>query len=200
MTGRTANRKRIIEVSGPSRVIPEFLDAFEQTDPIVALEPLSPLDRSRVYVAMTYDAYQWDSISERLSDMEIHYRNGTTITAGWERWTLYLEEDDDLGGIRDSLEATGNETELVRTVELKEMHAPTQIDIFELVEELTARQREVLTLAIREGYYESGRDTSIEALAEQVGIAPTTAWEHLKRAEGKVMDELYDYLQSVPTT
>jgi predicted DNA binding protein len=198
MTGRTSNRKRIIEVSGDPEVIPEFLAEFEAADPILGLEPLSPVDRSRVYVAMTYDAYQWDSISERLSDMEVHYRNGTTITGGWERWTLYLEDDENIGDIRRSLEAAGNETELVRTVELSELNAPAQLDLFDFVQELTPRQREVLTLAIKEGYYQRNRDTSVEDLAEEVGVASTTAWEHLKRAEEKVMDELYDYLRSAP--
>ncbi|WP_244510100.1 helix-turn-helix domain-containing protein [Halogranum gelatinilyticum] len=198
MTGRTSNRKRIIEVSGDPEVIPEFLAEFEAADPILELEPLSPVDRSRVYVAMTYDAYQWDSISERLSDMEVHYRNGTTITGGWERWTLYLDDDESIGDIRRSLEAAGNETELVRTVELSELNAPAQLDMFDFVQELTPRQREVLTLAIKEGYYQRNRDTSVEDLAEEVGVASTTAWEHLKRAEEKVMDELYDYLRSAP--
>lgn len=199
MSGRTSSRKRLIEVSGDPDVIPEFLDEFGQADPILGLEPLSPVDRSCVYVAMTYDAYQWDSISERLSDMEVHYRNGTTITAGWERWTLYLEDDESIGDIRTSLEAAGNDTELVRAVELSELDAPAQLDMFDFVQDLTPRQHEVLTLAIREGYYQRNRDSSIADLAEAVGVAPTTAWEHLKRAEEKVMNELYDYLQSVPT-
>lgn len=199
MTGRTSNRKRIIEVSGGSEVIPEFLDEFGDADPIIDLEPLSPLDRDRVYVAMTYDAYQWDSISERLSNMEVHYRNGTTISAGWERWTLYLDDDDDINDIRASLEAAGNDTELVQSVELSEVSVTNQLDMVEFLEEFTPRQREVLTLAIREGYYQRGQDTSIEELAEQLGIAPTTTWEHLKRAEEKVMDELFDYLKSAPT-
>jgi predicted DNA binding protein len=200
MTGRTTSRKRIIEVTGDPEVIPAFLEEFGEADPIRDIEPLSPVDQERVYVAMTYDAYQWDSISERLSDMEVHYRNGTTITAGWERWTLYLDDDDDINEIRASLEAAGNDTELVRNVELSEVGVTNQLDMFEFVQELTPRQREVLTLAIREGYYETGRDTSIEALADLVGVAPTTTWEHLKRAEQKVMTELYDYLRSAPAS
>ncbi|MFC7130710.1 helix-turn-helix domain-containing protein [Haloferax chudinovii] len=198
MTGRTSNRKRIIEVSGDPEVIPEFLDEFGDASPVLDLEPLSPVGRSRTYVAMTYDAYQWDSISERLSDMEVYYRNGTTITAGWERWTLYLEDHESIGDIRASLEAAGNETELVRAVELSELDAPAQLDMFDFVQELTPRQREVLTLAISEGYYQRNRGTSVEDLADKVGVASTTAWEHLKRAEEKVMDELYDYLRSAP--
>ncbi len=194
MTGRTTSRKRIIEVSGDPAVIPKFLEEFGEADPIIALEPLSPVDRERVFVAMTYDAYKWDSISERLSDMGIHYRNGTTITAGWERWTLYLGDDDDLSSIVETIEAAGNETRLVRSVELSEVEANDQLDVTALVRELTPRQQEVLATAIDCGYYRMQRETTIEEIGEELGIAPTTTWEHLKRAEHKVMREMADHL------
>ncbi len=194
MTGRTASRKRIIEVSGDPAVIPAFLDEFGEADPILALEPLSPVNRERVFVAMTYDAYKWDSISERLSDMGIHYRNGTTITAGWERWTLYLGDDDDLPTIVGAIEGAGNETRLVRSVELSDIDVNEQLDVTELVRELTSRQREVLATAIERGYYRVQRESTIEEIGEEVGIAPTTTWEHLKRAEHKVMREMADHL------
>jgi predicted DNA binding protein len=196
MTGRTAERKRIIEVSGDPEQIPPFLEEFAAADAIVALEPLTPVDGDRVFVAMTYDAYQWDSIAERLSNLGVHYRNGTTINAGWERWTLYLGEDDDLSEIVEHLSEAGNDTELVRDVDLSEVRANEQLDLTRLARELTPRQGEVLATAIRSGYYQPDRDTSIEEIGEQLGISRTTAWEHLKRAEGKVMDEIYESLET----
>ena len=63
-----------------------------------------------MFVAVTYDTYQWDSIAQRLADHGVHYRVGTTIRAGWEHWTLYLGEDDDLSAVVNSLEAAGNDT------------------------------------------------------------------------------------------
>jgi len=196
MTGRAAQRKRIIELSGDPEQMSSFLADFREADSVQAAEPLSPLDRSQAYVAIVYDAYNWDSISERLTDMGLHYRLGTTITAGWERWTLYLERSDDLSEIVGSLEAAGNETELVKSVELGDIEPTHQLNVTRLVDELTPRQQEVLRAAIDSGYYDPKRDVTVEDIGDQFDIAPTTAWEHLQRAETKVMSEIADYLNT----
>jgi predicted DNA binding protein len=196
MTGSAAERKRITELVGPASSIEGFLADFEQADAVLDVTPLTPLDVSRVVVAITYDSYQWDSISQRLTDMGVHYRTGATITAGWERWTLYLGDDDDLNEIIDSIERAGNETSLLRSVELEEVSERDQLELSRVVDELTRRQREVLGTAIELGYYKQGKDASIEEIADAVGIASTTAWEHLARAETKVMDEIGEHVSS----
>jgi predicted DNA binding protein len=196
MTGSAAERKRIIELSGPERSIEGFLADFAATDAVLDVSPLTPLDVSRVLVSIAYDSYRWDSISRRLTDMGVHYRTGTSITAGWERWTLYLDESDDLHDIIDSLESAGNETDLVRDVELDEVTERKQLELSRVVDELTHRQQEVLRTAIDLGYYRRKEDTSIEDIADAVGIASTTAWEHLARAEEKVMAEVGGHLFS----
>ncbi|WP_135805596.1 helix-turn-helix domain-containing protein [Halorussus marinus] len=52
----------------------------------------------------------------------------------------------------------------------------------------------MLATAIGSGYYQHKRETTIENIADDVGIAPTTAWEHLTRAEAKVMAELGEHV------
>lgn len=196
MTGRTENRKRIIEVTGDPDVVGSFLDDFAAADPILDLERLTEVGDGRCFVAMTYDAYQWDSIAERLSNLGVHYRNGTVIRGGWERWTLYLDSDDDLGQIVDHIESAGNETRLHREVGLSEVDANDQLDMTSLARDLTDRQTEVLTTAVEMGYYEAGNEASVAEIGERLGISPTTTWEHLNRAERKVMAEVYDFLDS----
>lgn len=196
LTGRAESRERIIELSGPSDRITGFIEEFGAADPIRDIEPLSPLDRDRVFATLTFNATEWDSIAERLSAMGILHRNGTVIKGGWERWTLYLDDDDDLASVVERLEAAGNETELRREVELSDLRAPDQLDLSRLARELTARQTEVLTTAIEMGYYEAGRDPSIEDVGERIGVSRTTAWEHLNRAERKIMEEIYGFLEA----
>jgi predicted DNA binding protein len=198
MTGRGSRRKRIVEVSGDPEQIPPFLEALGAADAVLALEPLTPVDGDRVFVAMTYDVDEWDSIAERLSNLGIHYRDGTTINAGWERWTLYLDDDDDLSAIVEHIRGAGNEAELARDVDLSTVEANDQLDLTRLARELTPRQGEVLATAIRMGYYEHDRDTSIEEIGERIGISRTTTWEHLQRAERKVMAEIEGFLDARP--
>jgi predicted DNA binding protein len=196
MTGSAAERKRIIEITGPESSIEAFLDDFAAADAVLDVDPLTPLDVGRVLVAITYDSYRWDSISQRLTDMGVHYRTGTTITAGWERWTVYLDDCDDLNEIVASLERAGNDTDLVRNVELGELTEQEQLEFSRVLHELTRRQREVLGTAIELGYYRAKKETSIEDIADEVGIASTTAWEHLARAETKVMEEVGKHFTS----
>ncbi|MBP72452.1 MAG: hypothetical protein CMA70_02565 [Euryarchaeota archaeon] len=52
---------------------------------------------------------------------------------------------------------------------------------------LTEKQREVLELAVRRGYYEDSSEVTLKQLADELGIARSTIGEHLKRAESEVV-------------
>lgn len=192
LTGRGSERKRIIELTGEPDAIESFLEEFRAADSILAAEALSPLGEPRVYVAMRFDVERWDSISERLTEMGVHYRMGTTISGGWERWTLFLGPEDDLSAVVAGIEAAGNDVELVREFELSEVTVPDQLDgdVERLLAELTPRQREALDIAIGTDYYGPDGEGTIETVADELGVATSTAWEHLTRAEEKLMGGL----------
>jgi len=48
---------------------------------------------------------------------------------------------------------------------------------------LTSKQKEVLALAVRKGYYEGGSEVTLKHLADEMGISRSTLGEHLKGAE-----------------
>lgn len=198
MTGSNAERKRIVEISGPKASIEGYLADFETSDAVLNVSPLTPLDIPNVLVDVIYDSHQWDSISQQLTDLGVHYRNGTTITGGWERWTIYLNEDDDLNAIIDSLERAGNETDLIRSIKLDEIDKRGQLELSTVITDLTKRQREVLEAAIRLGYYNLETDVSTKDIAAAVDISSSTAWEHLALAEAKVMTAVGSHLISPP--
>ncbi len=58
--------------------------------------------------------------------------------------------------------------------------------------ELSDRQRETAETAAAVGYYDTPRDATIEDVASDMECAPSTAAEHLQRAESKVMTALFD--------
>ncbi len=55
---------------------------------------------------------------------------------------------------------------------------------------LTGRQLEALQVAREVGYYEVPREASVEDVAGELGCAPGTAAEHLRKAEQAVIDSL----------
>ncbi len=52
---------------------------------------------------------------------------------------------------------------------------------------LSDRQREAIEAALALGYYEIPREASHEGVADAIGCAPSTAAEHLRKAESKVL-------------
>lgn len=76
-------------------------------------------------------------------------------------------------------------------VELLET-GPYRPDLDDLYLSLTDRQREVLDAAVELGYYEAPRDVTHEAVAEAVGLSPSTVGEHLQKIEAHVFGELVD--------
>lgn len=56
---------------------------------------------------------------------------------------------------------------------------------------LTERQRAVVELAFKKGYYSTPRGISGNELADQFGISASTLHQHLRPAESKVMDQSF---------
>lgn len=99
LTGSTTERKRIHEIVGPEEDIKDFIEELKQTDQICDARLLSEPQDNHAFAEFCFDGYQWDSIIQRLVDFGVHFRVGTTITAGWENWTLFLDDENDLSVI-----------------------------------------------------------------------------------------------------
>lgn len=56
---------------------------------------------------------------------------------------------------------------------------------------LSERQREAVEAAVGVGYYDVPRTASHEVVAEELGCAPSTATEHLRKAESKLLGALF---------
>ncbi|WP_255191289.1 helix-turn-helix domain-containing protein [Natronobeatus ordinarius] len=57
---------------------------------------------------------------------------------------------------------------------------------------LTDRQREVLAVAHELGYYEQPSETSHEEIADVLDCAPSTVGEHLRKAEKRLVSDVFD--------
>ncbi|SDR40498.1 helix-turn-helix domain-containing protein [Natronobacterium texcoconense] len=55
---------------------------------------------------------------------------------------------------------------------------------------LTERQRAAIEAALERGYYEIPREAGHEVVADELGCAPSTAAEHLRKAEAKLLRSL----------
>ena len=58
--------------------------------------------------------------------------------------------------------------------------------------DLTDMQSKIVNTAFECGYYSFPRKIDIKTIAEKVGISTSTAWEHLRKAEMKLMNYILD--------
>jgi hypothetical protein len=57
------------------------------------------------------------------------------------------------------------------------------------VDQLSSRQREVFRLAQTSGYYDHPRRTTVDELADELGVSSSTVHEHLRKAEAKLLTD-----------
>ncbi|MEC7743731.1 MAG: helix-turn-helix domain-containing protein [Candidatus Thermoplasmatota archaeon] len=60
--------------------------------------------------------------------------------------------------------------------------------------DLTERQREVISLAIKMGYYDPNSNVKLKDIADELDMARSTLGEHIKRAEYEIMKKVREDL------
>jgi hypothetical protein len=60
-----------------------------------------------------------------------------------------------------------------------------------VITSLSPRQREAIETALTIGYYDVPRGATVEGVADELECAPTTAAEHLQKAESKLITALF---------
>lgn len=71
---------------------------------------------------------------------------------------------------------------------------PSVTEWANLFEAITPRRRRVLNTALEAGYFDLPRGCTLEDIADEVGIAKTTASQHLRKAEKDLMEFFIKYL------
>jgi predicted DNA binding protein len=76
--------------------------------------------------------------------------------------------------------------------EVKNISFPkTTLEEHDLLSVLTDRQRQIVTAAMKHGYYSYPRKIGTEKLSEIVGISRATLVEHLRKAEGRLLSSIF---------
>ncbi|MCF2237773.1 helix-turn-helix domain-containing protein [Halobacterium salinarum] len=195
LPGSGGDRSRILAVRGPGDHVQGFLDTVAAADPVRSVDAWSGRDADHVFVAVTHDTTDWRSVTAHLADHGIHHRGGSVVRAGWEHWTLYLPDGDpDPTEAVAAIEAAGSDAELVGAASVEAGAGGEHFAVSRMLDALTDRQREVLALATRMGYYDEAATVRVADIADEIGLADTTTWEHLSRAEETVMAEVGAHL------
>jgi hypothetical protein len=67
----------------------------------------------------------------------------------------------------------------------------SNINFTKLLPEITKNQKDALEIAIKEGYYNYPKKVKMKELAKKMNISYSTYQAHLKKAEGKIIPQLF---------
>lgn len=119
-----------------------------------------------------------------LIDLPIRFGGGADVTVrivGYEQ------------GLSDAYQAFPEEIRAHMTIEQVGTYLPDTPELYSL---LTPRQHEVIEAAVAVGYYATPRTATATDVAERVGCARSTAAEHLRNSETRLMTALFSAAQT----
>lgn len=101
------------------------------------------------------------------------------------RWKLLMNDAEALKNVGDSLAERGI------SITVKDVSHAFHDEL------LTDRQREIMGIAYRSGYFEFPRKNDLTEIAADLAIRPSTLSEILRRAEAKIVKHYMETMQSV---
>lgn len=166
-TGETALELGEVVGDNPMPVV----EAMREHSSIATYELLESADRRALGKYETTDTALYDFVEA--SDLTIEFP--VVVQDGWYEFDLTGTRDE-LDRLQAVLDATPLRYELLSVIQ-----ATNPEDL------LTTRQQEVIELAIREGYYEIPRRSTLSELAEQLDRDKSTVSTILRRGEAQVI-------------
>ncbi len=117
-----------------------------------------------------------NSIVENIIKMNCVFVGPTIVKDGVENWHIMAPTREELKQVIDALEQC-SDIAYIRNG-----------DSFGDEEGLTDKQAQALRAAVESGYFDTPRRASIKDVADRMGVSPSTAVEHLRKAEKKVLE------------
>ena len=110
---------------------------------------------------------------------------------GYEYWEIASYKREELNKFIKKVEPLCEEFELesIKNEKLNKIYFPKILPL------LTDLQKQALEIAIRNGYYQIPKKTSLRKLAKVMKISLATFQAHLQKAESKVMPDILSYLK-----
>jgi predicted DNA binding protein len=211
-------RKVIIELKTNARFREAQRSIFDKVESIEGLE-LFKLDFLRGYVLMLTEFNMRDGFSLEDAEVSPEAKILATLDTQGNRYTclMKLKPYVELEQIVKKFDISVVWTTPMRVTEEKRVYSAIAdqenieklLSVLQLIGEienvsvqqatyeahgvlscLTARQKDVLVLAKKMGYYDYPRKVNGEALAEAVGISKAATIEHLRKAEARIMSQI----------
>lgn len=113
---------------------------------------------------------------------------------GTESFDLLLTSQNDLSEAVELLERFGPVKIEYVSSEFQRRTTPSVTEWTELVETVTPRRRNILDNALEAGHFDISRGSTLQEIADNLGIVKTTLFQHLRKAEQEIMQFFIQYV------
>jgi len=114
-----------------------------------------------------------------------------TITGDSATMTVHLAAEGDVSGAIDRITGAGHDMEMLRRRQMTRPARSLDQLLQRLPDSLTERQRAALDAAYFRGYFAWPRESSGPEVADRLGVSSSTFHQHLRKAEGKLLDAVF---------
>jgi predicted DNA binding protein len=193
------SRSHVLEISSDSD---EELDTLEKVLVMGAKESESFRQGNNMkIVTRECDCAQNvpSAVTDLIEDSGCWHIPPSTYHGGWEHYKIMSLKKENFSKLVRSIEAAGGEVKLVSMRPLDEQGVSAQscLTSGSIIAGLTRKQIEALAKAFQMGYFETPAKTDADAMAKKVGLSRSTFAEHLRKAESKIMSNIFPILEMV---
>lgn len=155
---------------------------------VIGIQKLQQNDQGTSILVETRCSCETGRVHPILQKYDCHYLlpNAIVTQEGKRRYRILVTNERNLDNLLSDLKSTGDS----KVVSMRSLSSegPSRILIVSSVlEDLTPRQREVLSVAYQHGYFDIPHAITIDELAQKLGLHKATIHEHLRKAERTIM-------------
>jgi len=174
----------------------DIIREHESTTSIDVLEkyPIGGVDRLSATLLIRSQHFEYTPLQLLLHEGFIPLGGFGDLHNGAERFDLLLTNREDLSAAVDLLERFGPVRIESVSLDFQRRTTPSVTEWSKLFETVTPRRRNVLNKALEAGYFDIPRGTTLQEIADDLGIAKTTASQHLRKAEQSIMQFFIQYI------
>lgn len=182
--------KRLLGLSGSIEAVRAFAETFREREKVVSFDRVSGIDTTPVFYSATIRYHEGPSIAKLVTENGCYQNSTVVVRRGVEHWIVYTDDESEVQGLIDDIEAHGNEIVAYRGVDVGAISSGKLYEYETLFSQLTESQREAFETALGLGFYEHETDVTVEDVADCLDRHQTTVWEHLDKAEETILNEV----------
>ena len=138
-----------------------------------------------------------DAISQIINENDCWYLQPNEMREGWEHFRVYSYSRNNLQLLVGAIESIGGESriESIHPMEVGGLWEPL-LPASSILAGLTSKQLNAISEALAMGYFEEPSRVNAVELARKLGVSRSTFSEHLRKAERKILINIFSSIRS----